>query len=201
MAAADAARRRLSQDLHDGVQQDLVTVVVSLQLAQQAWEDDPARARELLDISTEHAKLAVSQLRELSAGIHPAILSHRGLGAAVEALASRLPLPVSVEQAPHERFDRAVEAGLYFLISETLTNVVKHSGASAATVRFEQTEDTLAVVIADDGIGGAAPSATGSGLAGLYDRVAALDGSLVLDSEPGNGTCVRAAVPLTVPGG
>jgi signal transduction histidine kinase len=199
MAAADAARRRLSQDLHDGVQQDLVTVVVSLQLAQQAWDADRDRARELVDLSTEHAKLAVSQLRELSAGIHPAILSHRGLGPAVEALATRLPLPVSVEQAPHGRFAPAVEAGLYFLIGEALTNVVKHAHATAATVRFELTGPALAVEVCDDGVGGATPSATGSGLAGLHDRAAALDGTLVLESPPGSGTRVRAEVPVSPP--
>ena len=194
--AADAARRRVRRDLHDGAQQQFVNVVINLQLAQQKWESEPDRARELLDAAAAQAKAGIDDLRELAAGIHPSLLTTRGLLAAVEALADRLPIPVEPLDIPTDRFSPAIEASVYFLASEALTNVVKHARASRAGVRVAAASGRLTVEVSDDGAGGADVDSSGHGLAGLADRVAALDGEFSVRSEPSAGTTVRAEIPL-----
>jgi len=152
--AADAARRQVTRDLHDGAQQQFVNVVINLQLAQQKWESETDRARELLDAAAEQAKTGIDELRELAAGIHPTLLTTRGLLAAVEALADRLPIPVEPLDIPNDRFPPAIEASVYFLVSEALTNVVKHAGAMSAGVRIAEAEGRLTVEVDDDGWAG-----------------------------------------------
>ena len=194
--AADAARRQVTRDLHDGAQQQFVNVVINLQLAQQKWESEPDRARELLDAAAAQAKAGIDDLRELAAGIHPSLLTTRGLLAAVEALADRLPIPVEPLDIPTGRFSPAIEASVYFLASEALTNVVKHARATRAGVRIAAASGRLTVEISDDGAGGADMHSPGHGLAGLADRVAALDGEFSVRSEPSAGTTLRAEIPL-----
>ena len=196
IVAGDEARRQVSHDLHDGAQQDFVTVVINLQLALQKWQADPEAARALVASAIDHAKLGVQGLRQLVDGIHPLILTSRGLGAAIEAFADRLPLPVRLTELPSRRFDSGVEVALYFLVAEALTNSVKHASASLATVRFELGPDQLAVEVRDDGVGGAELSEETHGLTGLADRIGALDGTLTVASEVGAGTLVRASVPV-----
>ena len=193
--AADAERRRVTRDLHDGAQQDLVTVITNLQLARQSWPE-PERARELLDFALQAADRGLRGLRELAAGMHPAILTTRGLAAALESLSHRMPLPVEFAELPSRRLDAKVEASVYFLVSEALTNVAKHAQASRATVTVAVHGDQLTVEVSDDGVGGASLDGGGSGLRGLADRVAALEGRFELGSEPGAGTTLRATVPL-----
>jgi len=196
VAAADAARRRLARDLHDGAQQDLVNVVIDLQLAQQAWDDDIARARALVDRATEQSQVGVDGLRELAAGIHPEILTSRGLAAAIEGLVERLPMPVDTHELAEGRVAQEIEASVYFLVSEALTNVIKHAKAQSARVRLAIDPDVLTVEVSDDGVGGAHADPGGSGLTGLSDRIGALDGTLSVDSRAGSGTTLRAVVPL-----
>jgi PAS domain S-box-containing protein len=191
--AADAARARLERDLHDGAQQQFVSAVLNLQLAERVA--DPAAARDLRARAIELANSGIAELRRLASGLHPAILSDRGLGPAVEALASRLPLPVDVLDTPAERLPAPVEASVYFFVCEALTNTVKHAQAGLATVRIAAENGGLVVEVGDDGVGGAG-SAGGSGLRGLGDRVGALDGALELHSPPGQGTLLRARIPL-----
>ena len=198
--AADAARRQVTRDLHDGAQAQFVNVLNSLQLAQQSWASQPDRAKELVDSAAQQAKIGVDGLRELAAGIHPVLLTTRGLLAAVEALADQLPIPVQPLDIPAQRFPPAIEASVYFLISEALTNVVKHAQAARAGVRVEMTANRLTVEICDDGVGGAGLRSPRHGLAGLADRVAALDGSFSVRSEPSTGTTLRAEIPLPNPG-
>jgi PAS domain S-box-containing protein len=193
--AADAARARLERDLHDGAQQQLVNLALRLRIARGKLPGDPDEAARLLDDAVELAAAATTELRELAAGIHPAILTHRGLGPAVERLASRIPLSVTLLELPEGRLPPPVEASVYFFVSEALTNVVKHSGAGAATVRISAGEYSLTVEVADAGAGGA-DMGGGTGLSGLADRVAALDGELTLTSASGAGTTVRAEIPL-----
>ncbi len=193
--AADAARRQVTRDLHDGAQHKLVNVVINLQLARDRWACDPDRAMDLLDVTADQAKAAINDLRELSAGMHPTILTTHGLFAAVEALSDRLPLPIGIDVC-ERRFSSAIEASVYFLVSEALTNVIKHAGATRADVRVASSAGALVVEVRDDGIGGVDPSAPGHGLAGLADRVTALSGDLNVDSPRGGGTIVRAEIPL-----
>jgi len=195
--AADAARRQVTRDLHDGAQQRFVKVVIDLQLALQALGSDPPRARELLESAADQAKVGIDELRELAAGIHPTLLTTRGLCAAVESLADRLPIPVRLD-IPQDRLPPAVEASVYFMISEALANVVKHAGATRAIVSVVASDGQLAVRVEDDGVGGAV-EAPGHGLAGLADRVAALDGALTVRSEPAAGTTLEALIPLRPP--
>jgi len=193
--AADVARAQLERDLHDGAQQQFVSALLNLQMAERQSASDPDRARELRRTAIELATSGVAELRRLAAGIHPAVLTDRGLGAAIEALASRLPLSVSVHVEPADRLPGAVEASVYFLVSEALTNVVKHARADEGTVRIDRGDDGLTVEVRDDGAGGAQLS-DGSGLPGLVDRITALDGTLELRSPPGGGTLLRARIPL-----
>lgn len=195
--AADAARRRVTRDLHDGAQQRFVNAVINLQLARARLPSDPEQAAELLDVGLEQAQSGVADLRDLAAGIHPSILTNRGLDAAVEALADRLPVSVEVRAELPERLPKAVESTAYFFISEALTNVVKHAHAGRASVHVVADADQLAIEVTDDGDGGVTLDGTsGSGLDGLADRIAALDGTIAVSSPPGGGTFLRADIPL-----
>jgi signal transduction histidine kinase len=189
------ARRRLERDLHDGAQQRLVSLALSLRLLSSRLERDPEAARALEDARKELDQ-ALAELRELARGLHPSILSDRGLDAALEALASRAPLPVELETTSGERLPERVESVAYFVVAEALTNVAKYSQASHASITLTRTNGDVVVEVADDGVGGADP-ANGSGLRGLLDRVAALDGSLEFSSRPGSGTTVRARIPCS----
>jgi signal transduction histidine kinase len=192
--SADAARRKIERDLHDGAQQRLVALALSLRLARSRVADDPAAAGELLDGASQNLDEAIRELRELARGIHPAVLSDRGLGSALEALAQRMPLPIEIAGVPAERLPAPVEAAAYFVVAEALTNVARYADASHASVDVHCSDRTLIVTVSDDGIGGADP-ANGSGLNGLSDRIAALDGRLEVSSPPGRGTTVRAVIP------
>ena len=194
--AADAARARLTRDLHDGAQQQFVSAILSLQMAEARSASEPDTAARLRLSALEQARAGIGELRDLAAGIHPGILTERGLEAAVESLAMRLPLPVSVAASLDRRLPAPVEASIYFFISEALTNIVKHAQAKQAWVRIDAGADRLVVDVRDDGIGGATSDAGGIGLAGLADRVAALDGELTVDSPSGEGTAVHAEIPL-----
>ena len=193
--AADSERRRIERDLHDGAQQRLVAVTLTLSLAESRVTSDPAGAAGLIARAREEAQLAIDELRELARGIHPAVLSNRGLGAALEALAARAPVPVEVSGTPPARLPPAVEAAAYFVTSEALANVAKYAHASEAVVALSHEGGCLRVEVRDDGVGGADPS-TGSGLRGLRDRVDALDGRLELHSPPGGGTTLSVEIPL-----
>ena len=192
--ASDTARRRLERDLHDGAQQRLVALALDLKLARGKLEKDPAAAAELLDASIEELAEATSELRELARGIHPALLTDRGLGPALEAIANRAPIPVEVTPIPEMRLPGPVESAAYFVVAEALTNVSKYANATHAEVTVTRSNGKVVVEIRDDGVGGADPAA-GSGLSGLADRVAALDGELAVESPAGGGTVVRAEVP------
>ena len=198
LAAADEERRRIERDLHDGAQQRLVAVTLTLRLAESRLTSDPASAAQLVAQAREEAQLAVEELRELARGIHPALLSDRGLGAALEALATRAPVPVRVTGVPSHPLCRPVEACAYYVTAEALTNVAKYAHASEAFVHLSVEDDHLRLEVRDDGVGGADPS-TGSGLRGLRDRVDALDGHLELDSPPGVGTTVTVEIPIDPP--
>jgi signal transduction histidine kinase len=187
-------RRRLERDLHDGAQQRLVALSLQLGLVAQQLDKDPAAARELLDGARAESRAALEDLRELARGIHPAVLTDRGLGPALDALAERAPLPVDVDPVPEERLPGAVEAAAYFVVAESLTNVAKYARASQAEVRVRHDDGFALIEVSDDGVGGADPS-SGTGLRGLADRIAALDGRLEVESEPGAGTTVRARIP------
>jgi signal transduction histidine kinase len=193
VAAGDAARRKIERDLHDGAQQRLVSLSVTLNLARKNVEPG-SQVAELLDSAMTELTAGLAELRELARGIHPAVLTERGLDPALQSLAARAPLPVSVSAEVEGRYAPAVEAAVYFVVMEALTNVAKYASASAAEVTVEQVDGHVVIGVQDDGVGGADP-ASGSGLAGLADRVAALGGHLVVESPPGGGTVVRAEVP------
>jgi signal transduction histidine kinase len=188
IAATDTERRRIERDLHDGAQQRLVTLSLALAASRRAANTDA------LATAQDDVELAIAELRELARGIHPTLLREEGLEVAVEALARRAGLPVSVHGSIEGRLPDPVELAAYFLVSESLTNVVKHASASEATVRLGRDANTLTVVVADDGIGGARASPD-SGLAGLRDRLEALDATLDVESEPGRGTTIRGQFP------
>jgi PAS domain S-box-containing protein len=191
--AGDTERRRLERNLHDGAQQRLVSISLFLRLAETKLREEPEGAEQLLATASEELGQALEELRELARGIHPAVLTDRGLGPALEALVSRSPLEVELER-PDERFPEPVEAAAYYVVSEALTNVAKYSRASAATVSVARLNSRAVVEVADDGVGGADP-ARGSGLRGLADRVEALEGQLAVESPPGRGTRIRAEIP------
>lgn len=190
LAAADAERRRVVRDLHDGVQQRLVNTVLTLKLARTA---DDGEMRDLVHEAITQAESAASELRELAHGILPAVLTRGGLVAGVEALALRSDVPVTAHVAT-DRLPADVEATAYFFVAEALTNVSKHAQATAVEVRAGVEDGVLAVEVRDDGVGGA--HRIGSGLLGLEDRLAALDGRLELDSPPGGGTVLSARLPV-----
>jgi PAS domain S-box-containing protein len=195
VAAGDIERRRLERNLHDGAQQRLVALSLSLRLALQKLESDPVAARDAFAEAGEELAVALDELRELARGLHPAILSDRGLRAAVEILAGRVPIPVDVD-IPDERLPEPVEAAAYYLIAEALTNVTKYADASAVHIRLAASDGTVVVEVSDDGVGGADP-ATGTGLRGLADRVEALGGSLEMISPKDGGTSLRGQIPVT----
>ena len=192
--AGDTARRRLERDLHDGAQSRLVALAVLLRAARMHAPAETELAT-LIDRAQDELQTSLSELRELARGIHPAVLSERGLEPAVRSLASRAPVPVTLEAGTEERLPRPVESAAYFVVSEALANVAKYARATQATVRLERVNGDLTVEVADDGVGGA-DAESGSGLRGLTDRVAALDGTLSLDSPAGRGTRLHARIPV-----
>jgi signal transduction histidine kinase len=192
--AALEERRRIERDLHDGTQQRLVSIAMTLGLADARLDRDPAAVRPLLDQAREGLSDALAELRRLSQGIHPGILSERGLQAALEELAYSARLPLELDVGLSERLPERVEAAAYYVVSEALTNVVKHASASAVRVRVKRVDGAAVVEVADDGVGGA-DGARGTGLRGLYDRVDALGGRLNVESPPGRGTVVQAQIP------
>jgi PAS domain S-box-containing protein len=193
VAAGDAERRRVERNLHDGAQQRLVTVALHLHLVRRRLETDPGQVPGLVEGAQAELTLALEEIRELVQGLHPRVLSERGLGPALEALAERSLLPVELHELPRERLPAAVEAAAYYLVSEALANAAKHSGASAVSVRVEANGTGAVVEVVDDGVGGADPQ--GSGLRGLSDRVSALGGVFAVSSESGRGTTLRAELP------
>jgi PAS domain S-box-containing protein len=195
VTASDAARQRLTRDLHDGAQQHLVATLINLQLAEQRWASAPARARELVGRALEDTRRGIEDLRDLTAGLHPAILTQHGLAPAVRSLADRLGMAAEID-VPDVRLPASVEASLYFFCSEALTNIVKHAQAARAWVRLEVTADRCVAEVRDDGIGGAGARSPGSGLIGLSDRIGAIGGTLDISSPPAGGTVLRACVPL-----
>jgi PAS domain S-box-containing protein len=195
VAAGDVERKRLERNLHDGAQQRLVTLALSLRLALGKVDSDPAAVREALVGAGEELSLALDELRELARGLHPAVLSDHGLRAGVESLAARSPVPVKIEEVPDERLPERVEAAAYYLVAEALTNMAKYAQASEVRVALGATDAKLVVDVTDDGVGGA-DAAAGSGLRGLADRVEALGGSLEVVSPSGSGTSLRAEIPI-----
>jgi signal transduction histidine kinase len=193
--AGYAERRRVERDLHDGAQQRLVALALDLRRVRTALDRDPASAAVLLDDASRELTAATEELRELARGIHPPVLTDRGLVAALDALAKRAPLPVRVEGSSAGRAPDGVEAAAYFVVSEALTNVARHARATSARVRVTRADGLLCVEVEDDGVGGADLGA-GSGLRGLADRVGALDGTLEVESATGRGTIVRASLPV-----
>jgi signal transduction histidine kinase len=197
--AADDARRRIERDLHDGAQQRLVAAALELTLLDQRLERDPDGARTVLARAREQLDSGLAELRDLARGIHPTVLTDRGLEAALHALVRRAPLPVDLHVEVAERFDAGIEAAAYFLVSEALTNVAKHARAEQVSVDVGYTGGTLVVTVADDGVGGADP-VRGSGLRGLADRVHAVGGRLKVSSAAGRGTRLCARLPTNVLG-
>jgi signal transduction histidine kinase len=193
--AGDAARRRIERNLHDGAQQRLVTLSLSLRLAQRRLDGDPQVAALLDEISAELSE-TLRELRELARGIHPAVLTDRGLAPALEALAARASVPVELVATPQERLPEAVEATVYYIVAESLTNVAKYAGATAAAVSVERANGRVRVEVRDDGVGGA-DMTLGSGLRGLADRAEALHGTLRMESREGHGTVVTAELPVS----
>ncbi|MFF3559796.1 sensor histidine kinase [Streptomyces sp. NPDC002574] len=194
VGAVDAERRRIERDLHDGAQQRLVSLAVNLGLARATLGDLSEDARRVIDEAHREAKAAIEELSGLVRGLHPAVLEDRGLDAAISGVAARAPIPVRVTVDLPSRPSPTIEAVAYFVISEALTNVVKHAGASGAEVTVEGLGPTLLVVVRDDGVGGADP-ARGTGLAGLAHRVASVDGTLSLDSPAGGPTSMTVELP------
>jgi signal transduction histidine kinase len=192
--AGYAERRRMERDLHDGAQQRLVALALDLRLARSTLDRDPAAAAELLEAAAGNLTDATQELRELARGVYPPVLTDRGLVAALDALASRSSVPVTVETDLPERAPAPVEVAAYFVVSEALTNVARHAEAESAAVKVTRSHGQLEVEIRDDGNGGAS-LAGGSGLRGLADRVAALNGSLKVESPTGTGTVLRAVIP------
>ena len=194
VAAGDAERRRLERDLHDGAQQRLVTLSLALGMArEQAAGGDPA-LRSLLESAGKEAREALTELRELARGIHPAVLTETGLAGALQALAERSAVATTIGAVPAGRFPAAVEATAYFIVSEALANVAKHAMTDAAVVTIRRLPGMLTVAVSDEGAGGARPE-SGSGLRGLADRVASVGGELRVDSPPGAGTRLEADIP------
>jgi signal transduction histidine kinase len=187
-------RRRIERNLHDGAQQRLVGLALQLSLAREQLDRDPARAAEQLDAAREQLAQGLEELRELARGIHPAILTDRGLEPALRSLAERAPTEVALTGVPDERLPEPVEAAVYFVVAEALTNVERYAGADHATVQVQRENGHALVEVRDDGVGGADPAA-GTGLRGLADRLQALDGRLDVESPPGSGTTVRARIP------
>ncbi|MDH2428110.1 sensor histidine kinase [Sphaerisporangium sp. TRM90804] len=192
--AAEAERRRIERDLHDGAQQRLLAVVLDLGRARSKFDSDPEEARELLTQAHAGTKAAITELRDLARGIYPAILTDRGLDAALSALAARAPVRVEVTVEITTRPPAAVESIAYFIVAEALTNMAKHSAATQASVRVAREDERVVVEVRDDGVGGAL-ARPGGGLAGLADRAATIDGALIIRSPEGGPTLIRAELP------
>jgi PAS domain S-box-containing protein len=194
IAAADAARRRIERDLHDGAQQRLVVASMHLRAAERAVAGD-AKAAPLVEAARAELDAGLSELRELARGIHPALLTERGLVPALRALTKRCAVPVELHDGLADRLAPPVETALYYTVAEALTNVDRYAGAASATVRLRRARASVEVEVSDDGRGGADPS-RGSGLRGLSDRLSTVGGTLELESAAGGGTLLRARVPL-----
>jgi signal transduction histidine kinase len=192
--AGETERRRIERNLHDGAQQRLVFIAMQLGLAEHKLQTDPGAAQPILHEARENLMTALQELRELSQGIHPALLTERGLEAALGELPLRVPVPLELELSLGERLPVQVEAAAYYVVSEALANVSKYAQATAIRVRVDRVDGEAVVEIADDGVGGADRS-RGSGLRGLADRVEALGGTFALVSPVGKGTVVRAEIP------
>jgi signal transduction histidine kinase len=192
----DAERRRLERNLHDGAQQRLISVALRLGMVDAKLENQPETTRELLSEAQRDLQQGIEELRELARGLHPVLLTERGLGPALDALATRIPVPVEIEELPEERLAPPVEAAAYYVVAEAVTNVAKYAQASRATVSVRRTNGYATVTVRDDGIGGADPG-RGSGLRGLAARVEALNGRLDVDSAPERGTRIRAEIPVS----
>jgi signal transduction histidine kinase len=193
VGSAEAERRRIERDLHDGAQQRLVSLAMNLGRARARFADDPDGARLIVDQAHEEAKQALTELRNLVRGVHPPVLSDRGLDAAISGLAVLSPVPVTVRASLPARPSASAEAIAYFVVAEGLTNVAKHARATRAEVEVSRHGDVLRVLIRDDGIGGA--DAQGQGLAGLADRLAGVDGRLSVRSPAGGPTVIEAELP------
>jgi signal transduction histidine kinase len=190
--AADTARRRLERDLHDGAQQQLVSLALDLRILRSRLKGSDAVS--IVDEISDKLGVALAELRELARGIHPAILTDRGLGPALQGLADRVPLPVECVVDLPERPSPPIEAAAYFVVGEALTNVARYAKADEVRVEIQRVGDDVVVTVEDDGVGGADADA-GTGLRGLQDRLAALDGRLTIESPPGRGTRLRAVIP------
>jgi signal transduction histidine kinase len=190
----DAERMRLERNLHDGAQQRLVSVSLDLNIVAAKLESDPQVARQVLTEAQDELAHGLSELRELARGIHPVVLTEQGLGPALHALLTRTPVPVEITELPEQRLPANVEAAVYYVVAEAITNVAKYAHASGATVSIRRANGAVTVSVTDDGVGGADP-ARGSGLHGLAARVEALNGHLDVDSAPGRGTRIRAEIP------
>ena len=193
VGAAEAERLRIERDLHDGAQQRLVSVAMELGRAQAKFTTDPDGARELIDRAHAEAKEALVELRQLVRGVHPPVLTDRGLDAAVSGLAAVSPIPVAVRVDVPQRPSLTIESIAYFVVAEALTNVAKHAHAHHASVDIAGGPGLLRIVVRDDGVGGANP--TGGGLSGLADRVSGVDGHLLIDSPPGGPTVIQVELP------
>src|SRR5215831_10605663 len=200
VAAADAERRRIERDLHDGAQQRLVSLAMNLGMARERFAGEPEPVRRAIADAHDEAVLALSELREFIRGLHPAVLNDRGLDAALSGLAARAPVPVKLRVDVARPASPTVEAVAYFIVSEALTNVAKHARADRAEVTVVRDGDALRIAVTDDGSGGAVPAdgddaAAGTGLRGLVQRAAAVDGTLTIDSPPGGPTVIAAELP------
>jgi len=204
VAAADAERRRIERDLHDGAQQRLVSLALNLGMARERFESEPEPVRQAIAAAHDEAVLALTELREFIRGLHPAVLSDRGLGPALSGLAARAPLPVRLRVDVPRPASPGVEAVAYFIVSEAIANVAKHAQATRAEVTVTRADDVLRITVTDNGRGGAAPvmpaagdgtGSHGTGLRGLAQRAAAVDGTLSIDSPPGGPTVITAELP------
>jgi signal transduction histidine kinase len=200
VTAGDEMRRRIERNLHDGVQQRLVTLSLTLRGIRDRVPDGLPAVRGDLDQAADALGATLDELRDLARGVHPAILAEAGLGAALRGLARRSALPVRLQVHQDGRLPAESEATAYYVVSEAFANAVKHASASAIDVRVEAAEDTLTVQVSDDGVGGADPS-RGSGLMGIRDRVEAVGGTLALHSQAQSGTMLTARLPLREPAG
>jgi len=192
--AGDAERRRLERNLHDGAQQRLVSVALDLRMVGATLEKDPQAARKALSTAQDQLVRGLEELRELARGIHPAVLTERGLGPALQALVNRAPVPIEITELPKERLAAPVEVAAYYVVAEAITNVAKYARASNVTVSIRHSNGFATVTVSDDGVGGADP-AHGTGLRGLADRLEALDGCLDVESRAARGTRIRAEIP------
>jgi signal transduction histidine kinase len=198
VATSDEARRRIERDLHDGAQQRLVSAVVVMRMALAELGDDDSPVAKLLEEALGHAQRGLSDVREIARGVHPRILSSGGLGPALEGLARRSTVPVSVDVTSDLQLEENVAVTAYYVASEALTNAAKYAHASKIRLTVDVHDGWLVLTIRDDGVGGADPS-RGTGLIGLRDRVVALGGTLALHSEAGAGTVLTAQIPVAVP--